>query len=372
MPAKQTKEEWIAKAEKVHGKGTYDYSEVIFTKATDKVKIKCNRCGNYFYQSFYKHVTMKRGCKNCNSKDAREKLRKTEKENWLKKVIEKWGDILDFSIAEKEYVNYDSTVTIICKKCGTIFRINAGHLSSDCTHPCPSCYKKFYFEKRAKSTEEFIKDAEKIHGKGEYDYSKVKYRGCDEPVLIIDPKRNNEEFWQKPSVHLQGKGNPRRSESHGEQYINKWLNSNKIKYSKQVKIFGISGRKSNYIIADFYLEFNDKKILIEFNGIQHYKIDKFYDVSRQHDLLNLTNNFNQQVNRDKHVKEYCKENNIIFVEIPYTYDTFNKISEVLNKIIIENLDPGDVLIIPEVEYTLTEQQKAKYGTIKNNKTDDYL
>ena len=31
-----------------------------------------------------------------------------------------------------------------------------------------------------------------------YDYSKVDYKGSDIPVLIIDPKRNNEEFWQKP------------------------------------------------------------------------------------------------------------------------------------------------------------------------------
>ena len=37
----------------------------------------------------------------------------------------------------------------------------------------------------------------------------------------------------------------------------------------------------------------------------------------------------------------------------------------LNKIIIENLNPDEVLVIPEIDYELTEQQKEKYGTVNN-------
>ena len=45
----RTSETFIEDAKKVHG-DKYDYSEVVFTTLDKKVKIKCKRRGNVFYQ----------------------------------------------------------------------------------------------------------------------------------------------------------------------------------------------------------------------------------------------------------------------------------------------------------------------------------
>ena len=37
----------------------------------------------------------------------------------------------------------------------------------------------------------------------------------------------------------------------------------------------------------------------------------------------------------------------------------------MSKIILNGLKPNEVLVIPEIDYELTEQQKEKYGTVNN-------
>lgn len=55
---------------------------------------------------------------------------------------------------------------------------------------------------------------------------------------------------------------------------------------------------------------------IEYNGLQHYKkVDYFHKTDE---------GFLKQLNRDNEVRKYCKENNIILIEIPYTYNTYEK------------------------------------------------
>ena len=56
------------------------------------------------------------------------------------------------------------------------------------------------------TTEEFIAKAKAVHG-DRYDYSKVEYVDYRAIVSIICSKHG--EFWQRPDIHLQGKGCPR-------------------------------------------------------------------------------------------------------------------------------------------------------------------
>lgn len=61
--------------------------------------------------------------------------------------------------------------------------------------------------KRKLTTETFIKEANKIHGFGRYDYSKVNYINNSTKVIIICPNHDIPyEFKQKPNEHLQGHG----------------------------------------------------------------------------------------------------------------------------------------------------------------------
>ena len=53
------------------------------------------------------------------------------------------------------------------------------------------------------TTGEFIQRAKAIHG-DKYDYSKVEYVNAKTKVCLVCPKHG--EFWQRPDIHLQGKG----------------------------------------------------------------------------------------------------------------------------------------------------------------------
>ena len=89
------------------------------------------------------------------------------------------------------------------------------------------------------TTEEFIKKAREMHG-DRYDYSKVEYVSYRSKVCIICPKHG--EFWQRPDIHLQGKGCPKcgreriaaSSSKSSEQFLQdaKKVHGNKYDYSK--------------------------------------------------------------------------------------------------------------------------------------------
>ena len=60
------REQFIEKAKEIHG-DKYDYSEVEYVNAHTKVKIFCNKCKKYFYQTPAAHLVSANGCPNCKS-----------------------------------------------------------------------------------------------------------------------------------------------------------------------------------------------------------------------------------------------------------------------------------------------------------------
>ena len=116
-----------------------------------------------------------------------------------------------------------------------------------------------------------------------------------------------------------------------------------ISFGRQVRINGIQGRERNYVIVD--IEIDDKNMIIEINGQQHYCENSFIVIQRYSDKYT----FEQQLTRDRNVKQYCLDNNITFIEIPYTYFTYKKIDDILTRIILNNESP-DFIEIPEIKY----------------------
>lgn len=116
--------------------------------------------------------------------------------------------------------------------------------------------------------------------------------------------------------------------SKGEEKINKILSSLKMDFKCQYSFNNLLG-DYRPLRFDFALFENDKIIcLIEYNGKQHYICsDEFGGLKR----------FNKQQEYDNKKIEYCKNNNIPLIIIPYIdYDKIdtqyllNKISEVKN------------------------------------------
>ena len=100
--------------------------------------------------------------------------------------------------------------------------------------------------------------------------------------------------------------------SKGEDKIRDVLSSLKIDFIQQ-KVFDNLKYKTN-LKFDFFLP--DYNYCIEYNGIQHYKPVEYFGGEKQ---------FKKQQERDNIKRQWCKDNNIKLIEIPYT--DYNKIGE---------------------------------------------
>lgn len=104
----------------------------------------------------------------------------------------------------------------------------------------------------------------------------------------------------------------------GEQVVNNYLFNNNINFKTQ-KIFK-DCKDKRPLRFDFYLP--DENLCIEYQGQQHYypiKLfggDEYFSNLQRHD----------QIKRD-----YCNNNGIKLLEIPYTYDTKEKIEQFLKE-----------------------------------------
>ena len=106
--------------------------------------------------------------------------------------------------------------------------------------------------------------------------------------------------------------------SKGEQLTANYLNEFQIKYIPQYKFDDCKHIKQ--LLFDFYLP--DMNVCIEYNGLQHYQPCDMFGGEEQ---------FKTQQIRDNIKRQYCKDNGIKLIEIPYTYNTKEKIEAYLKE-----------------------------------------
>ena len=111
---------------------------------------------------------------------------------------------------------------------------------------------------------------------------------------------------------------PHLSKSEAEIKIYNWLKYNNY-YFKDEHAFKDCKNK-NPLIYDFYLP--NYNLLIEYQGMQHYKPIEFFGGEKT---------YKKQIKNDQIKRDYCKNKNIILLEIPY-WD-FNNIEVILAKIL---------------------------------------
>lgn len=109
---RKTIEQFIEEAKLVHG-DKYDYSLVEYKNTDTKVNIICNKCGNIFSQSPYKHIRRKQGCPFCANNRA------FTKEDFIQRAKKLHGDKYDYS--KTVYIRAVDKVEIFCKKCNKYF-----------------------------------------------------------------------------------------------------------------------------------------------------------------------------------------------------------------------------------------------------------
>ena len=96
------------------------------------------------------------------------------------------------------------------------------------------------------------------------------------------------------------------------------MQENNVEFIEQYKFKECKDKRE--LPFDFYLPNNN--ICIEYNGEQHYKpINKFGGAD----------SFKIQQEHDKIKRNYCLEHNITLLEIPYTYNTNEKVANFLSE-----------------------------------------
>lgn len=122
-----TTEEFIEKAIQYYGEGIYDYSKVIYTKASNKVIITCLKHNEEFEQEARFHLK-RNGCPKCDTNH-----RLTNK-IFIEKAIKKHGDLYDYS--KVNYIQAHEDIIIICKEHGEFIQSGTNHLRGKGCNKC--------------------------------------------------------------------------------------------------------------------------------------------------------------------------------------------------------------------------------------------
>ena len=256
----------------------------------------------------------------------------------------------DFSLLPK-YIKYRET-----KFCINVLEINPetndyiGLWYTDYNHFIDANYDNTilgrirtnkYLELNRKTTLESIINYVNItytYGSGKFDFSEAIFTSHQDKIYNIRCVNCGNYFSAYPGNILHRtlvchscEGN----ESIGEYLVKKWLIDNNIEYKDQIRVNGIESRNSDYVIIDFVLSYSNYMIWIEYNGEQHYLNKIFFHKTYK--------DFNNQIHRDQNVRDYCKDNNILLIEIPYTYNTYEKVNDLLDRVILGGEDINTII-----------------------------
>jgi len=228
-------------------------------------------------------------------------------------------------------------VKIKCKRCGRIFERSSNILcNKGAGIKCECTY----------DTDWFISKANEIYPPGLFGYNRLVYHNSNNGQKVeIRDLRTGEYFWITARSFLKGRCLGTTRMSSGERNVNSWLKlsgfEENIDFQRDPYIKFLVGRGSGLTRIDFILNYQGKQYWIEYNGKQHYEFLRiFFDTHEE---------FEAQVRRDKEEREYCEKNNITLISIPYTYNSYKKVSELLKSIIIEGKSTD---IIKQVEVKL--------------------
>lgn len=314
---KMTTELFVEKAKSIHGE-KYDYSNAKYTSGSRQLSIRCIKHNLRFDVSPESHLKGK-GCPLCEQEEIamyeegkneaiqrRSDYRKiqAEKRKRSKELIQgrppknyTWesfvnlaklihGDEYDYQFVEKEFVNVNTPVTIICKRHGDFPQKPRKHLMGQ---GCPRCIG------RLRTTESFIEEALEVH-KGHYTYDKVKFVDYATPVTITCKLHGD--FPMRPLKHLRGEGCPQCQTSKMELEIVALLQSHLSTPIELQKHFTWL-RIKQQLALDIYLP--EYKIAIECQGEQHF-------IARP--VFGGEVALKKQQERDRVKSELCKQHGI--------------------------------------------------------------
>ena len=328
----KSNEEFENAAILIHG-NKYNYKESVYVNSGTKVKIFCNTCKEFFYQTPYSHINCGCGCPSCANKN-RGLSRRISPEEWIEKFEKVHGTNFDYT--GSVFGSCDSPIRIRCKRHNTYFyQTPYQHLNS-IFGGCEECKKEDFVSANSISFEDFKIRLINLYGEERFDLDGIQdYKNLSEPISIYD-NMLKETLYILPRNLLKRFRSVDHTCSIGANFVKDWLVENNIEFSREYYVKDIK-RSTFGVRIDFRIcNFDSKEIWIEYNGEQHYNTKmEFYNYCEEDFLI--------QQERDRKVKLYCEENNIKLIEIPFILKTAEDISEFLDKVLLKNVDPKSII-----------------------------
>ena len=191
MPAKMTHDDFIRKAQAVHG-DRYGYGMAAYACNEDMLTITCPAHGA-FVQRARNHL-QGRGCPRCKAEQSSQR-QTGNRDEFVRKAQAIHGERYDYS--KVEYHRSGSKVEVICPTHGSFMVTPNSHLSRQ--SGCPKCAGKGF------SSAEFVAMLKERHGEA-YQYGQTEYTGIKHKITITCPKHGD--FSQTAEAHRLGQGCP--------------------------------------------------------------------------------------------------------------------------------------------------------------------
>lgn len=166
---KHKERELIKKINEIYGSDRFDCSLIDYKGAREPVILICKKCGSKIEINPDRLGVASEPCKKCASKSNRDLF--------VLKSKEKWGDRFEFVNFDEEYESQLSKISVKCNDCGKVFTVKASNFLYS-MKGCPLCGSD-----KTWTNEEFITRAKECFG-DIYDYSLVDYKGNRIPVKI--------------------------------------------------------------------------------------------------------------------------------------------------------------------------------------------
>lgn len=289
-----------------------------YINAKTKIECQCMQCKTPLEMT-PDNLMRGRGCYKCSNNSGVKKTTKEFKEELYNKFPNSSVIIIG------KYTGAKTSIKCQCKNCNHIWKTTPSSLlrGSGC-HKCTGHI--------AKTTEEFKKDYYDKFPNSTISIIGSYKKEC-EPIKCRCKVCNNE--WNTTTPHrlLNGVGCPKCSNSKGNNLIKDILDKNNIEYIEEMKFKDC--KKKDFLRYDFYLpKYN---IIIEYDGEQHFTSTSFYGGEQ---------GFNQRKKYDNIKNDYCKNNDILLLRIPYKYKPLKhkrKIENFILSIIETRIIPKEII-----------------------------
>lgn len=304
MSRRKTHQEFL---EELHLKNTNNIEVLGTYKTTDtKIKVLFKECGHVRYMT-PKHLLRGQGCghENCMSK-------KISHMKLSKKLDKRYGQFQDLGITLlSSFEGVKQNIKIKNNKCGHVYETNAGNVLGG--SGCPVCHGIKDDELFKKEIKERYGDEYTILGKYTNGLTKIKTK--HNPCGHI--------WHPTPKTLLRRRTCPKCNKSKGEHFVSEFLKSNNIDYKTQY-IF-TDCKHINPLPFDFAITIDGQLKLIEFDGSQHFGKSNYWGNKDRYNDIKRNDNIKNQ---------YCKENQIPLLRIPYWWIRNDKAERELLKFII--------------------------------------